>query len=245
MIHDYAIVVNTNSSAKDLWPMFFSQLEKHYPNNKVYVFTDNGEGIPSNYNIILYNPIEKFRTQYLKSIKQVSEEFILYLNEDYILYDNVDEDKINHYLTTISNNPDISFIRFTRGPNITEKKIEDDLFFLDINQDYFFSQTAALWKRESLVKIHENGPDTHIGVLGNNYGHFEIDANKVCKDLDIKGLIAYNGESLRGTHHYNSNVFPYIATAIIKGRWNMLEYSKELNPLIKEYGIDINLRGVV
>jgi hypothetical protein len=242
---DYAIVVNTHSSSKDVWPMFFCQLEKHYPNNKVYVFTDDGEGIDQKYNIILYNSNDKFRTQYLNSIKQVSENFILYLNEDYILYGDVNVDKVKEYLTILRNNSNISFIRFTRGLNFTNIKLTDDLFFGDNKQEYFFSQTAGIWKRESLIKIHENGPDTHIGVGGSVYGHFEVDANKICRDLNISGLIAYNGEKLRGIHHYDSDIFPYIATAIIKGRWNISEYKEELTKLINEFNINVNLRGVV
>jgi hypothetical protein len=242
---NYAIVVNTHSSSIDVLKIFLNQLEKHYPNNKVYIFTDKGDGIDLKYNLILYNSNDKFRTQYLNSIKQVSEDFILYLNEDYILYDYVNKDKIANYLSTLENNQDISFIRLTRGPNMTTKKMDDDLFLADNKLNYFFSQTAAIWKRESLIKIHENGPDTHIGIGGATYGHFEIDANKVCRDLDIKGLVAYNGEKLRGMYHYDSSVFPYISTAIIKGKWNLSEYKEELSPLIKEYNINVNIRGQV
>jgi len=242
---NYAIVVNTHSSSIDVLTIFLNQLEKYYPNNKVYILTDNGEDISTKHNIILYDSKDKFRTQYLKSIKQVSEDYILYLNEDYILYDYVNKDKINDYLITLSNNPDISFIRLTRGPNITNNKLTDDLYLADNKLEYFFSQTASLWKRESLINIHENGPDTHIGIGGSTYGHFEIDANKVCCDLDIKGLVAYNGEKLRGTDHYDSNVFPYIATAIIKGKWNVSEYKNELIPLLNEYNIDVKIRGEV
>ena len=82
---NYAIVVNTHSSSIDVLKIFLNQLEKHYPNNKVYIFTDKGDGIDLKYNLILYNSNDKFRTQYLNSIKQVSEDFILYLNEDYII----------------------------------------------------------------------------------------------------------------------------------------------------------------
>ena len=41
---DFCVVVNTVSHCKDLWGMFFGQLEKHYPNNKIYVFSDVSEG---------------------------------------------------------------------------------------------------------------------------------------------------------------------------------------------------------
>jgi hypothetical protein len=40
-------------------------------------------------------------------------------------------------------------------------------------------------------------------------------------------------------------VFPYIATAINKGKWNMSEYRGELDILFEEYGINPFYRGIV
>ena len=32
----------------------------------------------------------------------------------------------------------------------------------------------------------------------------------------------------RGKFHYDSSIYPYICTAVIKGKWNFKEYKKEL-----------------
>ena len=34
----------------------------------------------------------------------------------------------------------------------------------------------------------------------------------------------------RGLFHYDSNIFPYIATAIVKGKWNYSEYKNDSKP---------------
>jgi hypothetical protein len=240
-----AIVVNTHSSSKDVWPLFFGQLEKHYPNIKTYVFTDNDDGIDSKYNTIIYDGNNKFRTQYLNSIKQVEEEYIIYLNEDYVLYGDVDGNKMGEFLTILKENEEISFIRFTRGPNFTSTKFNNDLYYLTHKQDYFFSQTAALWRKKSIEMVHELGPDLHIGIGGDEHGHFESAGNKVCEDLGMIGLVYHNDEPKRGMYHYDSNIFSYIATAIIKGKWNISEYREELLPLLDEYNIDFKIRGSV
>jgi hypothetical protein len=44
--------------------------------------------------------------------------------------------------------------------------------------------------------------------------------------------------------HWDSSIFPYIATAIVKGKWNIGEYEKELKPILDEWNIDVNVRGV-
>ena len=118
---NFCIIVNTVSNCSDLWEMFFSQLEKHYPKNNVYVFTDDGNGIPDTYRVILYNKKDNFRTQYLSCLKSVKEDFLLYLNEDYILYDNVKTEIMNEYISILANDDAISFIRLTRGNNFTTK----------------------------------------------------------------------------------------------------------------------------
>jgi hypothetical protein len=224
--------------------MFFGQLEKYYPGNKVYVFTDDRKGIPDSYNVIRYDPRDNFRTQYLNCLKTVKEDFLLYLNEDYILYDDVKKDLINEYVSILSKDGTISFIRLTRGDNFTSLKYKDreDLFYLDNKSEFFFSQTAAIWKRAVLEKIHEMGPDLHIAGKRTKL-QFEVEANKVCSTLDIKGLVAYNNEPKRGLVHYDSIVFPYIASALVKGKWNLGEYEKELMPILVEYQINYRKRG--
>ena len=53
------------------------------------------------------------------------------------------------------------------------------------------------------------------------------------------------GEKKRGMYHYDSIVFPYICTAIVKGKWNMNEYQNELDKLFGEYNINPFERGIV
>jgi hypothetical protein len=252
MFSSLSVVINTHSSSSDLWPIFFGQLEKHFLEPSMeqgfigtsYVFTDNSLGLSTRYKAVLYNKDDCFRVQYLESLKEVKEDFILYLNEDYILYDAVNLSKISNYLKILEENQDLSFIRFTRGPNITPKKLSNDLFYLSHDQPFFYSQTAGIWRKKTLEKIHELGPNLHIGQKGVLGGHFEVEANEVCKNLNLQGVVAYNKEPLRGDCHYDSHVFPYTASAVVKGKWNLKEYYKELVPLILKYKINPCERGI-
>ena len=45
--------------------------------------------------------------------------------------------------------------------------------------------------------------------------------------------------------HYDSKIFPYIATALIKGKWNTSQYGSELNEIAKEYNLDFKVRGEI
>ena len=61
---------------------------------------------------------------------------------------------------------------------------------------------------------------------------------------NIKGLYYYNNEPKRGSNHYDSELYPYIATALVKGKWNLSEYQKELGDLLEEYKLNVSKRGV-
>ena len=99
-----------------------------------------------------------------------------------------------------------------------------------------------LGKTETLKNIHLKGPELHIANK-DWINSFEYQASKICRELKVKGLFCHYGENKRGKYHYDSIVFPHISTALVKGKWNMLEYSKEMSTIIKEYIINLMDRG--
>jgi len=226
--------------------MFFGQLDKFFPELKRYVFVDEADkSIPENCEIITYNVQQKYSDQFLSCIKQVREEFCIYIAEDYILYDIPRIDLIKEYQEVLRKNSYISFIRFTKGLEFGEPLFREgkNLYVMSNVFPYFYSNTAALWRTRDLERIHVQGPNLDIG--GNDMSQqFEPLATQICQHLNIQGLYAYHEESKRGLYHYDSIIFPYIATALVKGKWNLSEYKKELNPLLKQYNIDENIRGV-
>jgi hypothetical protein len=72
----------------------------------------------------------------------------------------------------------------------------------------------------------------------------EAKANKFLIDNTYKMLYSHQQEPRRGMFHYDSSVYPYVATAICKGKWNLSEY-KELEQLLKDYNIDWRVRGKI
>ena len=59
----------------------------------------------------------------------------------------------------------------------------------------------------------------------------------------MKGVYHYDNENKRGLNHFDSSVYPYVATALVKGKWNLSEYKKELGDILESKNIDINQRG--
>ena len=60
----------------------------------------------------------------------------------------------------------------------------------------------------------------------------------------MKGCYYYNNEKKRGSLHFDSSIFPYIATAVCKAKWNLKQYPLVLSKALEEYNIDYSLRGL-
>lgn len=252
--NDLAIVVNTNSNYQDIWPIFFGEIRNFCPSLNSYTFVNSGiydyspgfqlcdyTGVCRQ--IIYYDDTICFRDQYLSCIKQVPEKYCITMNDDYILYNPIDFDRIKDYINILETT-EYSFIRFTSTDENHTDRYMSDLYHIPFYSNNLYSQAASIWKTRILERVHEKGPQLHIGTRGDKDGHFEISANQTCMSLGIEGLVSWNGEPKRGRAHYDNNVFPYIASALVKGRWNLREYKRELEPLLQKYNINPNIRGI-
>jgi len=240
---DLALVVDTTLKYSDIWDIYFDQLNKFFPSEiKRYIFTDvydrtyNQDIVP-----IYYNNDDSYRNQFLSCLKNVKEKYILYNSEDYVLYDNVDMDEVYRVIDILDNDENYDFVKFLKGPEITYPYSKDHKFINIIDPSYnLFAQQASVWKKDALISIFENSPSE------NGRMQQEPGGTEVCRKLNIGGLQYFRGEEKkRGYHHWDSHIFPYIATAIVKGKWNFSEYFNELEPLIKKYQIDPIKRGIL
>ena len=238
------MVINTFSKYSDLWPMFFDSLDNYLPSMNRYVFVDKGTP-DENSTTLHYDKKDSFRTQFLSCIEKVTEEYCIFISEDYILIDNPKIDLLKKYVAVLDRNPTISFIRLFKGMDFKEPKFQnyDNLYELCSIFPYFYSQSAAIWRTKDLKKIFQHSQEAPIA--NKDYENsFEWKATEVCRNLDIRGLFHYSGEPKRGMYHHDCSVLPHIATALVKGKWNLSEYPEELKPLLNKYKIDENIRGV-
>ena len=236
MTHDLALVIDTNSNYSDIWKPCFSRLEKHFGKIKKYVFTDSITNIPSNLIPVLYENNQSYRNQFLSCINQVPEKYILYTSEDYILYKDVEVNVIDR-LCKILDTSSFSFVKLIKGPERT-LPFEQDLFEIDKNDSNFFAQQASIWKTRDFEKIFSTAPAHNTRMDHEPMGSF------ICRSLKFRGLQYYANSPKRGMSHYDSLAYPYMATAVVKGKWNTSEYPDELAQVFSEYSINPEIRGV-
>jgi len=230
------IITYTNSKCKDIWPIYIDLLHKFYGDTPHAMLTDENLFIP-NINVCIYKKDDPFYDIWLKFLPTYFSEFFLYMQEDFFLYKSIDQNLFDFYLNLMKENTNISCIRLLKSGINSNVPIENvsTLYVVDYNQDYAFSMQPTIWRTKDFLRIQE----TKIQV--SPWDECKIDKNILIK-LDLSSLYHYNGETKRGMAHYDSNVFPYIATALVKGKWNTKEYP-ELEPLLKRYNIDSSIRG--
>ena len=80
------LLINTNTKLKDIWPMFFGELEARFPQiKKKYIFVDNTDyNFGENYNVVFYDNNKQYRDQLLECFPQVTEKYCIYIQEDYL-----------------------------------------------------------------------------------------------------------------------------------------------------------------
>jgi len=227
---DLPIIVYTHTDMKDIWPMFFGQLKKYIVDTKVYVALNQKNSYLSEYTQIVYDDSKKYTERWKQILPQISEEIILFLHEDMILFDSINIDYIKKYYNYIKNNNANSIKLILAGENFTKSSFDDTLVYNEYSK--FSIQPTIVTKEFFLTTL------SNVGEL--NIWEFEQAITSTGREY----MVRIGGEKKRGLYHYDSLVFPYVATAINKGKWNLNEYMDVLNPMFEEYSINPFERGM-
>jgi hypothetical protein len=235
-----ACVTYTTSKYADVWPIHFGQLEKHLGGIKSYVLSDFGSNKKFNFEkhtLVEHEDAKPYFMQYLAGLEQVSEDFIIYLQDDFFLYDDVDHERVAAVRDFLENS-DYDYVRMIRCGYQTplNKHIKNNLFEVDMTTQDAFSMQATMWKKNRMQQLY-----AHVGSTKWLEGEHW---NTGCRQIGIKGAFTWNGEPQIGKFHYDSVTWPYCCTAVCKGQWAMDEYPEIMARLVKEYNIDVSIRGV-
>lgn len=226
------IILYTHTDMKDIWPMAFGQIKKYLCDFKIYVaVNEDDDAIPSEYSRLLYDDTITYTERWKSILNQLQENTILFLHEDMILLGAPDIDLLETYTNLVESNKIRSVKLLFAGDTSVPSYIHPTLVSNDLAK---FSIQPTILTKHTFIQILED-------VGKKNIWEFEIAVSRHFGDF----MVRVGKEQKRGMFHYDSSVFPYIATAINKGKWNYTEYKSELDSLFVEYSINPNGRGVV
>jgi hypothetical protein len=226
------IVIYTHTDMQDVWKLFFGQNKKYLSQFKTYICLDKpNDNVPKEYIPIYYDETKTYTERLVDSLKQIDEEVFLFTHEDMILFDTPDYEYLQKYYSYVKDRKvdSIKLIYAGDGGGI-KAECDDTLVFNDFAK---FSIQPTIIRKDILLQIASN-----VGAL--NIWDFENAI--VGSGMDF--MARRGDEKRRGMYHYDSFVYPYIATAINKGKWNLVEYQEELNPMFEEHNINPFERGI-
>jgi len=224
------LVTYTHSNCKDVFKVYFKLIKKFF--NPLHHIILSDYEIPE-VRTIIYEENKLYSEEFVKGLKQIDTKWILYSQEDFLLYNLIDINKIVEYLNFLESHPEFSFIRLLKSGSTNGIQVSPTLYSIETDSEQLFSMQATIWKKEDLQEVYENAFIEKI--------RDESLFNNVCRFFQVRGLYHYDNEPQRGLCHFDSKVYPYIATAIVRGKWNN-EYRKELEE-VSNGEIDFNTRG--
>jgi hypothetical protein len=224
------IIVYTHTDMKDIWPMFFGQLKKYIGDTKVYVAVNEDDTQISDYIRIIYDDKKQYTERWKEILDKIEEETFMFMHEDMILFDKINYELLEKCITYVNSDSVESIKLILAGDTFIESTIDKTL----VTNEYSKFSVQPTITRKTIFKEKVNT----ISPL--NIWQFEEAVTTTGKDF----MVRIGGEKKRGLYHYDSLIFPYIATAINKGKWNLIEYQEELNPMFEQYNINPFERGM-
>lgn len=214
---------------KDFWKNHYYLINSNHKFNK--------EEFKLSGNIFYYDEDLNYSIRLINILSNLNSEIVVLDHEDMILYRQANLKEINKAINLITENK-LDSVRFIKNINANYIKIPEisSVEMINLNSDWIFSIQPSLWRRNTLINLLKKN-------LNVNSWQLEYKSQKVVKRLGIKIGVLAGDCNKRGRFHCDSEYYPYIATAIFKGKWTISEYPKELEVLFKKYSIDPLIRG--
>lgn len=233
-------ITYTHTDCSDVWPVYFHQMQNFFDLGMRHMVAVNRshEKLPAHVHPIFYDDCRPYPQRLLSCLDQLDEfDYVLFDHEDMFLYGIPDKEELRTYYDYLTSGA-LDHIRLIRGGDCRYEKVQgiNSLFRLDLRSKWIFSIQPSLWKRTVLSEVLKAN-------LNVNIWDFELKSQKVVKKMKLKAGFSYRQGARRGLHHFDNDVYPYIATAIVKGKWNLSEYREELGKMLSMHGIDPNVRG--
>lgn len=240
-LDDIAVVTYTTSKYSDVWPIHFRQLTKHLGGIKSYVLSDHGSKEKfdfSRHRLIEHDDSSPYWIQFIDGLDQIPHEKVIYLQDDFFLYEDVDHGMLAKVRDFLDERSEFAFVRLIRCGYSTplDKHVRDFFFEIDQATPDIFAMQATMWKKNKMRALY-----AHVASQKWLEGeHWNVG----CRQQNVRGVFTWCGEPKRGKFHHDSKVWPYVCTAICKGKWALDEYPDVMDRLLSEYGVDPNVRGV-
>lgn len=233
----------SHSDYSDVWPIYFGEIRRfdglrldHYLACDKHPDSEHEFSARS----LLYDERSPYPVRLMSCLNRLTDyEYILFDHEDMILYAQPDTKALSDYIRILKSEAIHSIRLIKAGKHLSRRhpKVKSLHILITRLSPWIFSIQPTLWHRESLIRVLSTMPMLNIW-------EFERNIQKNMRRLGQVHAYSHENGKKRGMYHYDNSIYPYIATAIVKGKWNLSEYPEELSSLFRAYNIDPRVRGV-
>jgi hypothetical protein len=235
-MNNLTLLTYTHSNCSDIHQIYFDSFERYF-NEINHVVLVNSAINDDRITEVIYDEESDYYEQILLGLSKIETDYLIYSQEDYVLYDFVNKDLISKYVNLLDNDRDIMFLRLINaGLNGLEKDYDDEFIVIDEDNEYYFSTQITIWRKSDLERMFKLSKTKYISEEPKN--------SPFLKSLNGLGLCTKLKGDMVG-NHFNSLIYPYTAVAILRGKWNFSEYGEILEKLLNKYNIDKNKRGLI
>lgn len=223
----------------DVWPIMKGQADYFFKDKRKIFFTNKvGSFDFSGWDVVLYDDSLPYQKRIASCLEKIDDEFIIIQHEDMIFIEQPNFNIIENNLLPLVCNRDLDLIKFCKACYVDGQfqEVGKNLFKNPGNLSYAVQPTLG---RKST--IHDISDKT----FGASIWDFEANSVNVTNYLNYKSAFYYDGtETKRGWYHWDSSIYPYLNSGILKGRWDFSMYREELSKLLDEYGVNPLKRGI-
>ena len=227
------IVIYTNFEYSFLWKAAIPLLQRYAAGFSIYWITDSvGDfQMPPDWEVRLYDPVLPWSSRVGQVLKEIPDEYIIYLQEDWLLIDGLSANRLAG-LVDFMQRESCEFLMsypfpWTDTPN-----------FIEFGSIYIYAMPChymqpAIWKRTLLEE-----------VCFAPRGIKDYEDNSCFAITSTRNCLGVVNMGYRDKHCLTtaSPLFPHMH-AIIKGGWTFKKYPV-LKALVEAYGVDTTKRGV-
>ena len=215
------ILVYTHSDYSWVWKYWHQQTDKFLQDFDKICLLNSNSSFRDDYLVIKYDDELTYKNRVLSCLNDIDDnEIVLFCHEDMFLYKKPNFEIIDEYINLVKND-NCELVKLIRAFENLDKSNLHKMLFKNPDKQLFSIQPTII-KIKTLKHIYKTVP-------GENIWEFEANTSKkYLKDLISLCSFDPDVDKKRGKFHYDSSVYPYICTAVIKGKWNFKEYKKEL-----------------
>lgn len=165
---DYALMILGCDKNSELLPMFLRNLKKYWPqyNKEVYINTESVRFHDERFDLVFPSKECDISTPWAQRLydflKEYPYEYVVFLLDDFILGDFVDNDELNRVHEIMLNNSEIACFNFMETYKDKEDSIKEEYeryYLKNRKAEFRINLQAAIWRKDFLMKFirkHEN-----------------------------------------------------------------------------------------